>query len=219
MRGAEPGAQAASLPVSCRHLTRPADVYVLMPSQPLMSVSRPLLSALALLLALTGAAQDTRNPFLRKSEEAAAAPAAAAPVENAQLQFCGTYGSGDARRFLIFNVSKNRSVWLDEGEEGPDGEVIQSYDPQSGAVQVSHNGQSLNLALQVATISGAPRPTGPMPTAAQAQTALQTTVKVNPTPADERRRLEAVAAEVRRRRAMRQAAKENQNPVAQPNRR
>ncbi len=182
-----------------------------------MSARRVLIPLLVCVAAVASSAQTMRNPFAQKVEEATDAPAAAAPVENAQLQFCGTYGSGDTRRFLLFNVSKNRSAWLGIGEEGPDGEVVEAYDAESGAVQVRQNGQPLNLALQVATISGAPRPAGPVPSAAQSQTALQTTVKVNPTPADERRRLEAVAAEVRRRRAMRQQAKSNQNPGAQPN--
>jgi hypothetical protein len=53
---------------------------------------------------------------------------------------------------------------------------------------------------------------GPLPVAgAQAGgNPLVNTVVTNPTPADEARRLEAVAAEVRRRRAMRQAAAQNQ---------
>ena len=177
--------------------------------------------ALSLTLAVPGIAQSTRNPFNRPAPEAAAAPVAAAPVENAQLQFCGTFGDGDKKRFLIFNVSKNRSSWLLLNEEGPAGEVVQAYDPDTSAVQVSVGGQSLNLALQVATLAGGgARPSGPIPTAAQATNALVNTVKVNPTPADERNRLEAVAAEVRRRRAMRQASAQNtQNPGTAGNQR
>jgi hypothetical protein len=49
---------------------------------------------------------------------------------------------------------------------------------------------------------------GPLPVAGNAGNAITASVKVNPTPADEARRLEAVAAEVRRRRALRQAAAE-----------
>ena len=167
-------------------------------------------------LVLPSVAQSTRNPFNRPSTEAAAAPVAEAPVENAQLQFCGTFGDGANKRFLIFNVTKNRSTWLALNEEGPTGEVVQAYDPETSAVQVNVGGQALNLALQVATLAGGgARPSGPMPTAAQATNALVNTVKVNPTPADERNRLEAVAAEVRRRRAMRQASAQNgQNPGA-----
>lgn len=179
-----------------------------------MSVRRFLPLLLAVALAWPASAQSVRNPFGRPTDAPAAAAAAEAPVENAQLQFCGTYGNEESRRFLIFNVTKNRSAWLSLAEEGPDGEVVEAYDAETGAVRLNFNGQPLNLALQSATIQGGGRPTGPLPSAAQSGSALVNTVKVNPTPADERRRLEAVAAEVRRRRAMRQAAKENQNPAA-----
>ncbi|WP_221031162.1 hypothetical protein [Actomonas aquatica] len=178
-----------------------------------MPISRFLLPVLAATLTLSASAQGLRNPFGRKAEATVAAPEQAAPVQDAQLQFVGTFGWGDSKQFLIYNVSKNRSFWVGLEEEGPDGEVVQAYDAESGAVQVIFNGQPLNLALQVATIAGGgARPPGPVPTAAQSSNALVNTVKVNPTPADERRRLEAVAAEVRRRRALRQQSKTNQNP-------
>ena len=181
-----------------------------------MSASFLKFAVLTVTLVVPGIAQSTRNTFNRPTKETAVAPVAAAPVENAQLQFCGTFGDGDNKRFLIFNVTKNRSTWLALNEEGPTGEIVQAYDRDTSAVQVNVGGQSLNLALQVATLAGGgARPSGPMPTAAQATNALVNTVKVNPTPADERNRLEAVAAEVRRRRAMRQASAQNgQNPGA-----
>lgn len=144
-----------------------------------------------------------RNPFNRAAPPAA--EAAAVPVENAEIQFCGTFGDGDAKRFNVYNVTKQRSVWLKLGEVGPDELVVESYDADEGLVQVRQGAQSLTLGLQAARVAGGARP---LATASGPATGnrIVDTVKVNPTPADERRRLEAVAAEVRRRREMRQAA-------------
>ena len=65
----------------------------------------------------------------------------------------------------------------------------------------------MTLALQAASITGG---TAGVPAAValtgNTQKDLVSTVRVNPTPTDERRRLEAVAAEVRRRRAVRAEA-------------
>lgn len=156
-----------------------------------------------------GAATGTRtlrSPFMPPAAPAQAE--AAAPVEDATLQFCGLFGDGDQKRFCVYNVSKNRSHWLMLGEEGPDEIVVQSYDPDQNAVVVRQGSRTVNLALQSAKIAPGARTavasTGPV--SATPSQAIRDTVKVNPTPADERARLEAVAAEVRRRRALRQQA-------------
>ena len=149
-----------------------------------------------------------RNPF---APPAAPTAPAEAPAQNAELQFCGFFGTGAGARFCIFNLSTGRSKWQALGQESDDF-TIEAFDAELKTVRVSQAGRVLNLKLQAASIAAAaPRtaPTGPVPTAAASQQALVESVRVNPTPADERRRLEAVAAEVRRRRALRQAAAAN----------
>lgn len=151
-------------------------------------------------------AQTLRNPF--SPPPAAAAPAAAAPVQNSELQFCGFFGTGVSARFCLFNLSTGRTRWLALGQAADDF-TIESFDRDNKVVRVVQGGRTLDLHLQAASIAAtAPRtaPTGPVPTAAANSQELVNSVRVNPTPADERRRLEAVAAEVRRRRALRQAA-------------
>ncbi len=144
----------------------------------------------------------------------AMAKAAPEVVENAEYQFCGVFGDGDDKRFLIFNVSSNKSSWLHLNQEGPDELFVRGYDAELGSVNVAQGGRTLNLGLQAATLKGAaPRTVTAAPVAlAGDSTDLQNTVRVNPTPSDERRRLEAVAAEVRRRRAARAAATTAANP-------
>ena len=159
-----------------------------------------------LLLAGVGVqAQVPRSPFMRKPSEQVQQEVET-PVEDAELQFCGTFGDGDAKRFLIYNKTINRSEWLQIGEEGPEGVFVDEYNFDDQTVRVRQGSRNLNLALQAATISAASAQRKAPVTLAGNSSDITKTVRVNPTPADERRRLEAVAAEVRRRRALRQTA-------------
>lgn len=174
-----------------------------------------LLAALALAPGLT--AQTSRSPFLPPSS--AEAPA---PTENAPLQFCGYLGTGENTRYCIHNPSTRRSVWLRAGEETA-GVRVESFDPETRTVMVAQGGTSMRLKLQAPNATaagGGAAPAGPLPVAGQTQpnNALINTVVANPTPADEAKRLEAVAAEVRRRRALRQAAAAQQQQQQQAQR-
>lgn len=153
-------------------------------------------------------AQAVRSPFMPPS--AAAPEETAAVVQDAELQFCGVFGDGANKRFLIYNVTTKRSSWLRMDQEGPEELFVEGYDAEQGTVNVRQGSRSLTLGLQAATIAGGGGSGGSAPvTLAGNSQDLVKTVKVNPTPSDERRRLEAVAAEVRRRRAARQAAAAN----------
>lgn len=192
-----------------------------------MKSSRPFTSIIAgLLLAGMGVqAQEEsseevkvpRSPFMRRAPDQVVEQAEA-PIEDAELQFCGTFGDADEKRFLIYNKTVNRSEWIKIGEEGPEGIFVDAYDPEEATVVVRQGSQTLNLALQAATISPASaRPKAPVALAGNSSDLIKT-VRVNPSPTDERRRLEAVAAEVRRRRALRQSAASGQAvaPAAKP---
>lgn len=175
-------------------------------------VQLPLFGALVLLSAPLVGAQSGRSPFL--PPDAQAAPVAA---DDAPLQFIGFFGEGENMRYCVYDPARRRSVWLRAGDV--DGPIqLQSFDAENRTVNVVHQGQPLTLKLQTAKLAqggsgGGGATVGPLPVAgAQAGggNPLVNTVVTNPTPADEARRLEAVAAEVRRRRAMRQAAAQNQ---------
>lgn len=161
----------------------------------------------ALLPGLTGVmgwGQASRSPFLPPSVEAV--EEVAEVTEDAELQFCGVFGDGNNKRFLIYNATTRRSSWLRLNEEGPDELYVDAYDAEQGTVAIRQGGRSLNLGLQAARVTGGSGG-GAAPVVLTGTTKdLTNTVKVNPSPADERRRLEAVAAEVRRRRAARAAA-------------
>jgi len=90
--------------------------------------------------------------------------------------------------------------------------LAKNYDDSRNTLVVEYQGRTLTLAAREAKVvsSGnaaqAMPPPAPMPVAQAMPAAVTNAVVVNPTPADEQRRLEAVATEVARRRALREQA-------------
>ncbi len=157
-----------------------------------------------LVVATSGAQPLARSPFLPPN---APAETAVTVTENAPLQFVGQLGEGEGAMYSVFNPATRRAVWLRVGEE-TETFSLQGYDADAETVRVVQGGQLLTLRLEAAKVAagGGAVAAGPLPVAGG--NALTNSVRVNPTPADEARRLEAVAAEVRRRRALRQQAAE-----------
>ena len=160
---------------------------------------------LSLVLGLVLRAADAPasvSPFL----PAASANAAAAATADSPLELRGIMADGGDYMFSVFDSAKKSSVWARLNEPGREF-VIKSHDAARDAITVEHQGRVLTLTLKMAKIASAPA-FGPRPTVA---TPVGGPVVLNPTPADEQRRLEAVAAEVRRRRALREQAAHNAN--------
>lgn len=163
-----------------------------------------LIGLLSLSVSVAMSAQAVRSPFMPAPP--AAVEDVVEVVEDAEFQFCGVFGDGEKKQFLIYNVATSRSSWLRLDQEGPGEVFVDAFDQEQGTVNIRQGGRALTLGLQAATISGV-RAGGASPVRLQNNSQdLVSTVRVNPTPTDERRRLEAVAAEVRRRRAARQEA-------------
>lgn len=157
-------------------------------------------------------AGDTGNLAKNSPFMPPATSAAPAPTENAPLELRGVLGTGADALFNIYDPSRKRSAWVRANDADGREFVVRSFDAGSTTVQVEHGGRSLSLKLAEAKIlplaanavpMPAPVPGGPTPAV------------VNPTPADEARRLESVAAEVRRRRALRAAAAQQQQQQQQ----
>lgn len=162
----------------------------------------PLLASLAVPL---GQGQSSRSPFLPPATK----DQAPAETPDAPLQFCGYVGLGENARYCLYDPATRRSMWLPVGGEQA-AVQLQSFDPETRSVTVAQNGRVMTLKLPTARVTGDAPSGGPLPVAGAAgpQSARDSTP--NASPADEARRLEAVAAEVRRRRALRQAAAQNQ---------
>jgi hypothetical protein len=113
--------------------------------------------------------------------------------------------TADGPRFCIFDTVRKTSTWVGLNEKGYDF-IVKAQDARadSDAITVFTQGRTLHLALRSAKVASAMSAAAPV--VAVPPTAITQTVVVNPTPADEARRLEAVAAEVQRRRQAREQA-------------
>lgn len=164
---------------------------------------------LPLMLGLPLAAEPVDfQPLLGRSPfgQPPAAPVQA-PVETPNLEFRGIVVEGGARYYSVFNASTQRGEWVREGDAKATVQVTE-FDAENNVLVVVQNGRPLRLTLKESTIStlavaptpaaGGARQGGPRPTG-------NNNAAVTPAPADAQR-LEAIAAEVRRRRALRQSA-------------
>lgn len=176
-----------------------------------------LLAALAVSFP-AGAAVDLqtlvdRSPFAPPGQQAETA----APAEQATLEFRGVVTDDGGTSYSIFDTTTNKGRWVRaEDENSPI--RVKGYDAANGLLEVEQNGRPVKLTLKRATIQAG------QPVAAMAAApAPVVNGPVNPGEVRrteggaDARRLEAVAAEVRRRRALRNASRAQQGqPPAAP---
>ena len=170
------------------------------------------LSAAALASGATSGAESQlsgKSPFMPK-----AASGAAAPTANAPLEFVGYYEDSVGRLFRVRDTASKKGVWLRLNERSDEPNlIVKQHDEKPNTLTVEHQGRVLTLAAREAKIasSGPLMPAGisppPMPSTVPAS--VTNSVMLNPTPADEKGRLDSVAAEVARRRALRVQAEQN----------
>ncbi len=164
-----------------------------------------LFTCLSLALGLAVCAADgpaAVSPFLPP----ASTNNGAAATPDSPLELRGIMADGGDYMFSVFDSGKKSSVWARLNEPGREF-VIKTHDPARDMITVDHHGRMLTLTLKAAKITAAPA-LGPRPNVA---TPVGGPIVLNPTPADEQRRLEAVATEVRRRRALREQAAQGAN--------
>ncbi|QYM79228.1 hypothetical protein K0B96_01020 [Horticoccus luteus] len=168
------------------------------------------LTLLVLGASIAGAQPDPglaeNSPFLPPNS--AAAPTA----EATPLELRGILTMGSKSSFNLYDPATKTSEWVGLNEQGQKFTVT-NFDAGNDRVTVNYQGRVLTLTLQQPKIVAAPVVQGPP---SQTPTPMPAAV-LNPTSTDEARRMEAVAAEVRRRRALRlQAAAEASRPPGQP---
>lgn len=172
-----------------------------------MSRSAPLLAILSLIpagvfaaVSLDGLASE--SPFMPKRED----NAAPAVTEGAAVEFRGMIAAKDGMLFGLYDRTRNLGAWVKQDDPGAEFKV-RSYDQANDIVTLDYQGQKYSLPLSVAKIGAAAPSAVPVANAA-APAPGAAAVRVAPGAAktDDARRLESVAAEVRRRRALRQAA-------------
>lgn len=176
----------------------------------------PALFAVAALAAVTAArgadALPGPSPFLPPAGETGAAP-----TPDAALELRGVVSNNGETLFSIYDPAKHTSEWVHLKENGH-GFVVSNYDATHDTVSVAYQGRTLTLALHTAKVASAPatQPASLVSPPPPAPQPIGGPVVLNPTPADEKRRLEAIAAEVNRRRMLRQQALQASRRAAQP---
>lgn len=144
---------------------------------------------------------------------------AANPTAGASLEYRGYVEMGNGREFILRDPAKKTRVWLRLNEHDKDfGVTVKQYDVGNETVTVEHQGRTFTLAEPKSKVvsSGSAAHAMPPPMPSTVPAAVTQAVVLNPTPADETNRLNAVAAEVSRRRALReQAAQQVQGAAPQ----
>ena len=164
-----------------------------------------------LMVARAHAQLATSSPFLPVKSVDSATPTAGAPLE-----FRGVTDMGSGLNFRVVDMGPRRNgTWARLNERDPElGVVAKQYDAASEMLTVEYQGRTLTLPLHQAKVTSsgtAPNiPMGGIPMPA----AVNPGVTINATPAQEQQRLEAVAAEVARRRQLREQAAQQVGPGA-----
>lgn len=169
-------------------------------------LSRSSLMLVTALLALATRSQAqlaANSPFMPASSSGSVAV-----TEGAAIELRGVMETKQGLSFCIFDPAKKVSTWTTVNQKGYDF-VVKSYDSAHETVSVEYGGRTLTLAMRAVKVASSGQAAAPMPLPSPGPgmpSAVTQPVVLNPTPADEQARLEAVATEVRRRRAMREQA-------------
>ncbi|MEY2881110.1 MAG: hypothetical protein RLZZ15_3490 [Verrucomicrobiota bacterium] len=187
------------------------------PSRRLLALAAAALLALAMRAAPAESSRASSSPFLPAQT---ATPNAAAAANNATLDFLGVMDLPDGRRFRIIDAQKKTGVWIGLNELEPKlNFVIKQHDPSGprDTITVEQAGRSFTLQLREGKVvsSGAAGSMVPPPMS-NVPAAVTNAVVVNPSPADEQARLDAVVAEVARRRALRDQSAPPVTPAPPP---
>lgn len=138
-----------------------------------------------------------------------------APVEQGVLEFRGVVTDSDGVHYSVFDTTANKGHWLTANTTDKPFKV-RSYDAATNTLEIEQGGKPVKLALKRAVIQAGQAVSAMIPTPAPTPANLgqggnrpNNNAAAN-NPEATARRLEAVAAEVRRRRALRTAANNGQ---------
>jgi hypothetical protein len=123
------------------------------------------------------------------------------------LEFRGMVTDAEGTAYSVFDTTTNKGRWV-RAEDTNSPVQVKGFDAANNTLEVEQNGRAVKLPLKRAIIqAGQPvaamTPAAPLPNAAPGNPAAN---QARPEGAGDARRLEAVAAEVRRRRALRNSA-------------
>lgn len=163
--------------------------------------------------AIARAGVSTESPFTPRG------PAANPVANNTPIELRGITSDEQGPRFAIYDPAKKEGAWVRIDEKGQPF-TVRSYDEATKRIVVDYQGRSQTIALvepkfgpgkaiaTTVTAAGPQRITGAQTVQSRGQPGVQRSTQ---TSADDSKRLEAIRAEVARRRAAREAsAQQNQ---------
>jgi hypothetical protein len=153
---------------------------------------------------------STESPFVPKNGQVMEAQ-----KENSPIELRGVMATSEGLMFGIYEPASQKGNWVKANETG-NGYVVKSFDSAKSSVAIEYQGRVQTLTLKEARFDGTVAAV-PMAGGAQVRPAVMPggAPAVASNPAEEAKRLENVANEVRRRRAARQAATGTPAPTAQ----
>lgn len=177
-----------------------------------MAPRTPIRALLGALVALAGPACRLHadlaqaSPFLPPNTPASAAGGGV----SGPIELRGMMATDQGVACCIYDTAKKTSVWVGVNEPGNDF-VVRSVNPADDTATVSYQGRNLQLAMRASKVVSSGTAVAAPPAGFMGGPGGPA---VAPSAADEQKRLEAVAAEVRRRRLERERA--FQSPGAPP---
>lgn len=170
---------------------------------------------LAALVAPLGALPTELDQLLKNSPFGAQRPGATGQPAGQAWEFRGLVEENGVQWFSLFEPATRRSVWR-QLQQPDEQVVVRQFDPAANTVTVEFQSRTLVLPLRSAPRTEGPPVTAPVPSGVQPAVATNAN---NAAPADNAQRLQQIAEEIRRRRALRQQTLQNtQNnpPAARP---
>ncbi|HWA29304.1 MAG TPA: hypothetical protein VG734_26875 [Lacunisphaera sp.] len=148
----------------------------------------------------------------------ASAPGSQPGSDGSTLEFRGVFSDGGQTYFSLYETASRKSQWVGLKENGLP-YFVESYDPEKFSIQVKYRNQPLALTIKQAQIVVQAMPVAaPLPTNINAVPGAPAAA-VAPASMDEAARMQQVAEEIRRRRALRSPPNlpQNQAPPATAN--
>ncbi len=164
------------------------------------------LGTMLLLSASARAQLAAASPFLPP----AGAGSAAASTSNAPLEFRGVADLIGGREFRVVDPARKAGVWVHLNERDPElGIIVKQHDPENETVLVEQQGRTFTLQLHQSKVAsaGAPMMTMNLPNSIPPQPAPGGAVGPQPVTLQQQQ-LDAVAAAVAQRRALREQAQQ-----------
>jgi hypothetical protein len=170
-----------------------------------------LLCASVLLAAIAARAQlVTVSPFLPLQ----GSRGGAAPTADAPLEFRGVAELPDGPAFRVVDPARKMGAWVRLNELDSDlGVVVKQHDPDQDTVTVEHQGRTFTLALRQSKIvsTGAAKPNAAIGSPSTPVPTTAATTRPAPTATLQQTQIDAVAAAVAQRRALRDQATQQLN--------